>query len=89
MLSTLKIQFYFTFFFPSFTSHIITFVFFTVDENKYTKIADGLLIKRVFKNDSGEYSCKAFQISSALSNVKEQTIRLNIQREYHTNSIIN
>lgn len=90
MLSTNKFNFilFILFSFIHFTHNHICF-FFTVDENKYTKIADGLLIKRVFKNDSGEYSCKAFQISSALSNVKEQTIRLNIQREYHTNSIIN
>lgn len=52
-----------------------------VDQEKYKKIEDGLLIRRVSKHDSGEYSCKAFQISSSLSNVKEQTIRLNIQRE--------
>lgn len=47
------------------------------------KLADGLLIKEVAKSDSGEYTCKAFQISSAFSNVKERTIRLNIQRKLH------
>lgn len=74
---------------PSAVSKVIDFFFHfslslsgeLVDEEKYVKIADGLLIKRVYKNDSGEYTCKAFQISSAISNVKEQTIRLNIQRK--------
>ncbi|KAG4072544.1 hypothetical protein HA402_004633 [Bradysia odoriphaga] len=46
---------------------------------KYVKVVDGLAIKKVSKNDSGEYTCKAFQISTTISNVKEQTIRLNIQ----------
>lgn len=53
----------------------------TVDSKKYQALADGLLIKNVLKSDSGEYTCKAFQISSALSNVEEKTIRLNIQRK--------
>lgn len=48
---------------------------------KYTKVADGLVIKKVSKNDSGEYTCKAYQVSTTISNTKEQTIRLNIQRE--------
>lgn len=52
-----------------------------VDNKKYDKLGDGLSIKKVLKNDSGEYTCKAFQISPTLSNVKEQTIRLNVQRE--------
>lgn len=53
----------------------------SVDERKYSMLADGLSINNVLKNDSGEYTCKAFQISAASSNVKEQTIRLNVQRK--------
>lgn len=53
----------------------------SVDEGKYSILADGLSINNVLKNDSGEYTCKAFQISAASSNVKEQTVRLNVQRE--------
>lgn len=49
---------------------------------KYTKVADGLVIKKVTKSDSGEYTCKAYQVSTTISNTKEQTIRLNIQRKY-------
>lgn len=50
--------------------------------DKYTKVADGLVVKKVSKNDSGEYTCKAFQSSTSISNFKEQTIRLNIQRKF-------
>lgn len=57
-----------------------TFFLISVDGKKYRSLADGLLIKNILKKDSGEYTCKAFQISSALSNVEEKTIRLNIQR---------
>lgn len=55
---------------------------FAVPTTKYTKVADGLVIKKVHKNDSGEYTCKAYQVSTTISNTKEQTIRLNIQREF-------
>lgn len=48
---------------------------------KYTLLADGLLIKRVSKNDSGEYTCKAFQVSTAGSSFQEKTIRLNIKHK--------
>lgn len=48
---------------------------------KYMKTSDGLAIKRVMNNDSGEYTCRAYQISPTINNVKEQTIRLNIQRK--------
>lgn len=57
--------------------------FISVDERKFSILADGISINDVLKNDSGEYTCKAFQISAASSNVKEQTIRLNVQREYN------
>jgi len=57
------------------------FVIVSVPTEKFVKVVDGLAIKKVSKNDSGEYTCKAFQISTTISNVKEQTIRLNIQRK--------
>ncbi|KAJ6649771.1 Limbic system-associated membrane protein, partial [Pseudolycoriella hygida] len=52
-----------------------------VPTEKYVTVVDGLAIKKVSKNDSGEYTCKAFQISTTISNVKEETIRLNIQHK--------
>ncbi|XP_055540722.1 neuroglian-like [Wyeomyia smithii] len=48
---------------------------------KYTMLADGLLIKRVSKTDSGEYTCKAFQVSAAGSSFQEKTIRLNVKHK--------
>lgn len=53
----------------------------TDDSTKYMRTSDGLAIKRVMNNDSGEYTCRAYQISPTINNVKEQTIRLNIQRK--------
>ncbi|XP_065095667.1 neural cell adhesion molecule 1-like [Ochlerotatus camptorhynchus] len=52
-----------------------------VPSGKYTMLADGLLIKKVSKNDTGEYTCKAFQVSSSGSSFKEKTIRLNIKHK--------
>ncbi|XP_031634905.1 neural cell adhesion molecule 2-like [Contarinia nasturtii] len=52
-----------------------------LDGNKYRGLADGLLIKEVQKGEEGEYTCSAFQISSAKSNIEEKTIRLNIQHK--------
>ncbi|XP_055683209.1 neural cell adhesion molecule 1-A-like [Lutzomyia longipalpis] len=46
---------------------------------KYIKLADGLFIKRVHRNDSGEYTCRGFQVSPSIVNSKEQRIRLNVQ----------
>lgn len=60
---------------------MVYFAIVSVPTEKYVKVVDGLAIKKVSKNDSGEYTCKAFQISTTISNVKEQTIRLNIQRK--------
>lgn len=56
------------------------FIFFTVDEKKFIRLADGLLIKNVHRDDSGEYTCTAFQTSHEISEHKQQTIRLNIHR---------
>lgn len=53
-----------------------------VDEKgKYTKSAKGLLLNKVTKADSGDYTCKAFQVSTSISNVKELPIKLSIQRK--------
>lgn len=59
-------------------------VFVPAEIEKYAKLADGLSIKRVHMNDTGEYTCKAFQSSQtvmSLNNIKEKTIRLNVQRK--------
>ncbi|XP_026463472.1 hemicentin-1-like [Ctenocephalides felis] len=48
---------------------------------RYSKLADGLLIKKVTIKDRGFYTCKAYQVSTAVSNVQERTIKLNIQHK--------
>lgn len=60
----------------------LPFVAVADDASKYMRSADGLIVKRVMKNDSGEYTCRAYQISATINNVKEQTIRLNVQRKF-------
>lgn len=50
------------------------------ENNKYKKVKDGLLIKKVSRNNSGEYTCKAFQISEAFTDKAEATIRLVVER---------
>ncbi|XP_049549195.1 limbic system-associated membrane protein isoform X2 [Anopheles darlingi] len=48
---------------------------------RYSKLADGMSIKKVTQNDTGEYTCKAFQISTTGSSFEEKTIRLNIKHK--------
>uniref|UniRef100_A0A182J736 Neural cell adhesion molecule 1 n=2 Tax=Anopheles atroparvus TaxID=41427 RepID=A0A182J736_ANOAO len=55
-------------------------LFFT-NNGRYTKLADGMSIKKVVQSDSGEYTCKAFQISATGSSFEEKTIRLNIKHK--------
>uniref|UniRef100_A0A182QG23 Neural cell adhesion molecule 1 n=1 Tax=Anopheles farauti TaxID=69004 RepID=A0A182QG23_9DIPT len=55
-------------------------LFFT-HNGRYSKLADGMSIKKVVQNDSGEYTCKAFQISATGSSFEEKTIRLNIKHK--------
>lgn len=54
---------------------------FTAEETKYKKLEDGLFIRNANRTDSGEYTCKAFQISEIMTNVEEQTVRLNVHCE--------
>ncbi|XP_035908761.1 neural cell adhesion molecule 2-like isoform X2 [Anopheles stephensi] len=51
------------------------------NNGRYSKLADGMSIKKVVQNDSGEYTCKAFQISATGSSFEEKTIRLNIKHK--------
>ncbi|XP_052866717.1 neural cell adhesion molecule 2-like [Anopheles cruzii] len=48
---------------------------------RFSKLADGMSIKKVRQNDTGEYTCKAFQISATGSSFEEKTIRLNIKHK--------
>lgn len=49
---------------------------------KFTKLADGLLINKVSKNETGEYTCKAYQISDSINEYDERTIKLIVHRKY-------
>ncbi|XP_063706818.1 neural cell adhesion molecule 2-like [Culicoides brevitarsis] len=48
---------------------------------KYTKLADGLLIRNVTKNQSGEYTCRAYQISDKINEYDEKTIKLTVHHK--------
>ncbi|XP_055709346.1 neural cell adhesion molecule 2 [Phlebotomus papatasi] len=48
-------------------------------DEKYIKLADGLFIKKVHRNDSGEYTCRGYQVTESFADNKEQRIRLNVQ----------
>ena len=83
----------YTYFYMYYVMYFVFFIsndsfIFIVPNNKYKLHHDGLLIKRVARNNTGEYTCKAFQISDALSNVDEQTIRLNVQRKFFVEILI-
>ncbi|XP_058126256.1 neural cell adhesion molecule 2-like [Anopheles ziemanni] len=55
-------------------------LFFT-NNGRYTKLADGMSIRKVVQSDSGEYTCKAFQVAATGSSFEEKTIRLNIKHK--------
>uniref|UniRef100_A0A182T6N5 Ig-like domain-containing protein n=1 Tax=Anopheles maculatus TaxID=74869 RepID=A0A182T6N5_9DIPT len=59
----------------------MTFALEVSNNGRYSKLADGMSIKKVVQNDSGEYTCKAFQISATGSSFEEKTIRLNIKHK--------
>ncbi|XP_055386241.1 neural cell adhesion molecule 1-like [Condylostylus longicornis] len=48
---------------------------------KYRKLGDGLLIKKVTQNDTGEYTCRAYQISDTISDTQDHTILLKIEHK--------
>lgn len=43
---------------------------------------DGLLIKNVSNDDSGDYICKAYQISDSISNIEEEMIQVKVRGGY-------
>lgn len=47
----------------------------------YEITENSLLINSVTRELSGEYTCKAYQISKTISNVQEQTTKLNVERK--------
>lgn len=51
----------------------------TKDESeRFILESDGLVIKNVTRDDAGDYICKAYQVSSKVSDIKEQIIALDV-----------
>ncbi|GFG35621.1 hypothetical protein Cfor_02544, partial [Coptotermes formosanus] len=53
----------------------------TVEGPKYEVVADGLYIYNVTLEDKGEYSCRAFQVSSTKSEALNRTVILNVEHK--------
>ncbi|XP_053677613.1 neural cell adhesion molecule 2-like [Anopheles nili] len=66
---------------PTVTWHFNGQPLFFPHNGRHIKLADGMSIKKVAQNDSGEYTCKAFQVSAKGSSFEEKTIRLNIKHK--------
>lgn len=49
---------------------------------KFHILADGLLINQVGQDDTGEYTCRAYQVNSIASDIQERTILMKIEREF-------
>lgn len=64
--------------------HVSSFFLLDADKypNKYKKLGDGMMVSKVHQNDSGEYTCKAYQISEELTNFQDRNIFLKIERKY-------
>lgn len=68
---------------------LFSFFFLPAQETKYKKLADGLFIRTANRSDSGEYTCKAFQLTEIMTNVEEQTVRLNIHCKFNSSPYFN
>lgn len=53
----------------------------TGNGTKFRILADGLLINKVTQFDTGEYTCRAFQVNSIASDMQERTVLMKIERE--------
>ncbi|EDV99237.1 neural cell adhesion molecule 2 [Drosophila grimshawi] len=53
---------------------------------KFRILADGLLINKVTQNDTGEYTCRAYQVNSIASDMQERTVLMKIEHKPHWTS---
>lgn len=67
--------------FLSFRSLSLSLFAFTANASKFRILADGLLINKVTQFDTGEYTCRAFQVNSIASDMQERTVLMKIERE--------
>lgn len=51
-------------------------------KKKYRKVGDGLVVNSLRRSDAGEYTCRAYQVSPHISNIKSKVIRFNVMREW-------
>ncbi|XP_062125698.1 limbic system-associated membrane protein [Drosophila sulfurigaster albostrigata] len=49
--------------------------------SKFRILADALLIKKVTQFDTGEYTCRAFQVNSIASDMQERTVLMKIEHK--------
>uniref|UniRef100_A0A1A9WKQ4 Uncharacterized protein n=1 Tax=Glossina brevipalpis TaxID=37001 RepID=A0A1A9WKQ4_9MUSC len=49
------------------------------NSTKFRLLADGLLINSVTQNDTGEYTCRAYQVNPIASDMQERTVLLKIE----------
>lgn len=54
---------------------------FTGNTPKFQILADGLQVRKVTQNDTGEYTCRAYQVNTIASDMQERTILMKIERE--------
>lgn len=59
----------------------IPFLLYLEPSRKYSRIADGLAIYGLERSDSGEYTCRAVQVSAHISSTKAKVIRYNVLRK--------
>lgn len=57
-------------------------LYFSDEAVKYKKLGDGIFIRSVNRSDAGEYTCKAVQTSEKISDMKQQTVLLNVLCEF-------
>jgi len=69
--------------FLSFFSSLSLFLYLilTANASKFRILADGLLINKVTQFDTGEYTCRAYQVNSIASDMQERTVLMKIERE--------
>ncbi|KAL9926453.1 neural cell adhesion molecule 2 [Glossina fuscipes] len=51
------------------------------NSTKFRILADGLLINSVTQNDTGEYTCRAYQVNPIASDMQERTVLLKIEHK--------
>ncbi|XP_004527295.1 hemicentin-1 isoform X1 [Ceratitis capitata] len=51
------------------------------NSTKFQILADGLQVRKVTQNDTGEYTCRAYQVNTIASDMQERTILMKIEHK--------